>query len=414
MAGLYMTDALPHVVMGLVCVVMYKRLGVQNADITFYTSLFYLPSILAPLFLPFLRLVHGSRSGLLLLQMLMSGLLFVISLAVTHENFFFITFVALTALSGLAMLHGVSVNNYYKLSVLPSLLPVLLRLRAPSGRIVMIVSQGLLILFAGVVEVHTRNVPHAWSVALMAFSCFFSLLAVLHFFILPKTAAPIRRFSPKVVGLESWTAVASFFRQKHIAAILCFLLFFRLPEAFLLKIAPLYMLDLSAQGGANLSIQEVGLVLGTIGPLGTFMGFGISAALMQRYSLKRLFIPLTIGFFLQLVVYWAICEFHVDTMRLITPAIFIGEVCKGMGLALYFRFLHCCVSRRHEVMSAALCMAVMALGLCLCSILSGELQVLFGYVKYFRFALLVGVLPMLLSWYILTNDELLLNVENRI
>lgn len=408
--GLYMADALPYVVLSLICVLMYKRLGIQNSDITFYTSLFYLPLILEPLLFPLLRMARGSRGGLLLTQAVICLLLFLISLTITHESFFFTTLILLGGISCLAVLHSISSNNYYKMSILPSLLPVLLRLRTASYRIVMIVSQGLFIMFAGVMEVHTRNVPYAWSVALMAFACFFSLITLFHFFFLPKLAKPVHKVLVRIVWHESWMAFRCFFTQKHILAIVCFLLFFRMPEAFLLKIGPLFMLDPAANGGADLSIQEVGLILGTIAPLGTFAGFGLCNIIIRKQSLKRCIIPLTISFFFQLIIYWAICEFNVVTMRWIAPAVFFGEICKGMGLVLFFRFFNCCISQRHKVMSAAICMAVMALGLCLCSILSGELQTLFGYVKYFRFILLVGVLPMLLSWYILTNDELLLDV----
>lgn len=409
--GLYMADALPYVVLSLICVLMYKRLGIQNVDITFYTSLFYIPLIAEPLYFPLLRMARGSRTGLLLTQGAICLLLFALSLVIMHEDFFMISLLLLSLMSCLAVLHSISSNNYYKMSVLPSLLPVLLRLRTASYRVVMIVSQGMMIMLAGVMEVHTRNVPYAWSVAVTAFACFFSLITVFHFFFLPRLDKPAASVPVKIVWHESLMSFKWFFRQRHILAIVCFLLFFRMPEAFLLKIAPLFMLDPSVNGGANLSLQEVGLILGTIAPLGVFAGFGLGNAIIHKYALKRCFIPLTVAFFLQLIVYWAICEFHVVTMRWIAPGVFVGELCKGMGLALFFRFFYCCVCGRHKVMSAAVCMSVMALGLCLCSIISGELQALFGYIKYFRFILLVGVLPMLLSWYILTNDELLLEVE---
>lgn len=409
--ALYMADALPYVILSLISILMYKRLGIQNSDITFYTSLFYLPLILEPLFFPLLRMARGSRGGLLLIQTAICALLFVISLAITHEDFFMVTFVLLLLIACLSVLHSISSNNYYKMAILPVLLPVLLRLRTVSYRVVMIVSQGVLIMLAGLMEVHTRNVPYAWSVALMAFACFFSLITVFHFFFLPRLEKRQDRTPVKIVWHESLMAFHRFFTQKHILAILCFLLFFRMPEAFITKIGPLFMLDPSIKGGANLSIQELGLILGTIAPLGVFAGYGLGNTIIGKYALKRCFIPLTIGFFLQLIVYWSICEFHVTTMRLIAPAVFVGELCKGMGLALFFRFFYCCICERHKVMSAAICMAIMALGMCVCSILSGELQSLFGYTKYFRFVLLIGVLPMLLSWYILTNDELILDVE---
>jgi hypothetical protein len=41
--SLYLTESIPYVIIITVSVVMYKNLGISNADIGLYTSFLYLP-----------------------------------------------------------------------------------------------------------------------------------------------------------------------------------------------------------------------------------------------------------------------------------------------------------------------------------------------------------------------------------
>ena len=47
--SLYFIEGIPYTVVMVVSVVMYKMLGISNADIALYTSLLYLPWVLKPL-----------------------------------------------------------------------------------------------------------------------------------------------------------------------------------------------------------------------------------------------------------------------------------------------------------------------------------------------------------------------------
>ncbi len=405
--GLYIADALPYVVLNILCVLMYKRLGVQNVDITFFTSLFYLPLIVEPLLFPFLRMMKGSRKGLVCIQALICFTVFALAFSITSRYFFAWSLLWLGIMSALAILHGIAANNYYGTSILPSVAPVLIRLRSFSFRFVLILAQGTFIIMAGVMEVYTRNVPKAWTNTLLAFGVLLAVVTLSHLCWQPRVVRPKVSVSGRVVRQESWQAFRQFFTQPHLCSILCFLFFFRMTESFLWKIGPLFMIDPAVKGGADLSLQEVGLTLGTLAPLGVFVGFAAGRWMLDRFVMKRCFLPLTFAFFLQGVAYWSISEFSIRGLMAVSSLVWFGELCKGMGLALFFRFFTRCICRRHKVMSSAICMSVMSLGLCVCTILSGQLQEIFGYAKYFRFILLLGILPMLLSWYILTNDNLL-------
>ena len=58
---------------------------------------------------------------------------------------------------------------------------------------------------------------------------------------------------------------ATFFRKKHAGIAILFMLLYRLPEAFLVKMMNPFLLDPEEAGGLGLSTESVGLVYGTVG-----------------------------------------------------------------------------------------------------------------------------------------------------
>ena len=59
--SLYFAEGLPYVAVMTISIIMYKQLGLSNAEITFYTSWLYLPWMLKPLWSPFVDLVKTKR-----------------------------------------------------------------------------------------------------------------------------------------------------------------------------------------------------------------------------------------------------------------------------------------------------------------------------------------------------------------
>ena len=65
------------------------------------------------------------------------------------------------------------------------------------------------------------------------------------------------------------------------------MLFYRLPEALLIRISNLFMIKPVSEGGLGLSTQEVGFVQGTVGVLGLTLGGIIGGIAASRDGLKK-------------------------------------------------------------------------------------------------------------------------------
>ena len=77
--SLYFAEGIPYVIVTGVAVVMYKRLGVGNADIVFYTSWLALPWVLKPLWSPRVDILRTKRFWIVTTQWLIAAAPFFIS-----------------------------------------------------------------------------------------------------------------------------------------------------------------------------------------------------------------------------------------------------------------------------------------------------------------------------------------------
>jgi len=59
--SLYYAQGIPFVIVMMVSVILYKRLGISNTDIALYTSWLYLPWVIKPIWSPIVDIVKTHR-----------------------------------------------------------------------------------------------------------------------------------------------------------------------------------------------------------------------------------------------------------------------------------------------------------------------------------------------------------------
>ena len=70
---LYFAEGLPYVAVMTISLVLYKQLGLSNAEITFYTSWLYLPWVIKPLWSPFIDLIKTKRWWIVSMELLVGA-----------------------------------------------------------------------------------------------------------------------------------------------------------------------------------------------------------------------------------------------------------------------------------------------------------------------------------------------------
>ncbi|NNC61663.1 MAG: MFS transporter, partial [Eudoraea sp.] len=115
--SLYFTQGLPYVMVVTVSVIMYKKLGISNADIGLYTSWLYLPWVIKPLWSPFLDLIGTKRNWFLLMQLLVSLSFLAIGFTLP-TNIFFITTLACFWMAAFASAtNDIASDGYYMIGL---------------------------------------------------------------------------------------------------------------------------------------------------------------------------------------------------------------------------------------------------------------------------------------------------------
>jgi PAT family beta-lactamase induction signal transducer AmpG len=153
--SLYFAEGVPYVVVMTVAVIMFKRLGVGNAEIALYTSWLYLPYAIKPLWSPLVQRIGTRRSWVVVMQLLIAAGLACAALAIPMESFLRWSLVALAAVAISSATHDVAADGFYLLALSSHQQAWFVGIRSTAYRAAMIFGQGLLVMLAGSLESST-------------------------------------------------------------------------------------------------------------------------------------------------------------------------------------------------------------------------------------------------------------------
>jgi PAT family beta-lactamase induction signal transducer AmpG len=152
---LYFAEGIPYVVVMLVSVIMYKRMGISNTDIALYTSWLYLPWVIKPLWSPLVDIFKTKRYWIVIMQLLVGAGLAGVALTIPLPGFFRYTLAFFWLLAFSSATHDVAADGFYMLGLSKHDQAWFVGVRSTFYRVAMITGQGLLIIFAGYIESHT-------------------------------------------------------------------------------------------------------------------------------------------------------------------------------------------------------------------------------------------------------------------
>jgi len=153
--SLYFAEGVPYVVVMTVAVIMFKRLGVGNAQIALYTSWLYLPYAIKPLWSPLVQRIGTRRSWVIVMQLLIAAGLACAAMAIPLDSFLRWSLVALAAVAITSATHDVAADGFYLLALTSHQQAWFVGIRSTAYRAAMIFGQGLLVMLAGVLESST-------------------------------------------------------------------------------------------------------------------------------------------------------------------------------------------------------------------------------------------------------------------
>jgi PAT family beta-lactamase induction signal transducer AmpG len=389
--SLYFAEGLPYVVVMIVSGIMYKRLGISNADITFYTSWLGIPWVIKPLWGPLVDMVRTKRLWIITLQLLIGASLASVALTIPLPGFFRATLALFWLMAFSSATHDIAIDGFYMLGLREHEQAAFVGVRSTLYRVAMVTGQGLLVIIAGVMETSSGgNIQFAWSVTFGILAAMFVAFFVYHRFFLPYPPSdrPVRSAEHLSPVSEFFTVFLDFFRKPGIGYILAFLLLFRFAEAQLVKLVSPFLLDPRVKGGLGLTTTDVGVVYGTVGIIALTLGGLLGGFVIPRRGLKFWLWPMVIIMHLPDIMFVYLSQVQPESFLLINVAVAVEQFGYGFGWTAYLLYMIMVSEGEHRTAHYAICTGLMALGAVLPGAFSGALQEWLGYPKFYLWVML--------------------------
>lgn len=412
---LYFAEGLPYFIVNNISVVMFKNMGMPNGMLALYTSLLYLPWVIKPLWSPFVDILRTKRWWIKGMQVLMS--LAMLSLpfllpegsgeAIAHTPLFFVTMSLFWVTAFASATHDIAADGFYMLALDPGDRAEFVGIRSTFYRLSSIFGQGILVAMAGVIETRTSDVHLAWKLTLLLSAVIFAVMTLYHTWSLPKPSEDTKsdKTSAADIVREFGRTFSTFFRKKHILTAVLFMLLYRFPEAFLLKMVNPFMLDPVEQGGLGMSTEAVGLIYGTIGVAALTVGGILGGIAASRWGLKKSLWPMAASLTLPCLSFVFLAAFQPESIWITGACVALDQFGYGFGFTAYMLYLMYFSEGEYKTAHYSLCTGFMALSMMLPGLVAGYIQEAVGYVSFFGFVMVCCLVTVAVTFMIKVDPE---------
>ncbi len=395
---LYFTQGLPYVMVVTVSVIMYKKLGISNADIGLYTSWLYLPWVIKPLWSPFVDLKSTKRNWFLTTQLVISLALLGVGLTIP-TNIFFITSLACFWMAAFASAtNDIASDGYYMIGLTEEKQSFFVGLRSTFYKLSTVTGQGLLVILAGFLENEYGDNTKAWSITMICAAFLMLLLTISNFLVTPKfeTSDAIALDKPA----SFMEVFISFFKKRGMAAALTFILLFRLGESQLVKMASPFLLDPTSVGGLGYTTSQVGTIYGTIGVIMLTVGGILGGILISRDGLKKWMLPMLLSLNVPNALYALLAITKTTNIAAVVGTVVLEQFGYGFGIAGFMVYLIYIAEGKSKTSHYAIATGFMALGMMLPGLISGYIQEWLGYGGFFVWVVIAAFPAIIMLRYI--------------
>ena len=398
---LYFVEGIPYFLVNNISVLMFARMGVPNGQMSLFTSLLYLPWTLKFLWSPFVDIIRTKRWWILTMQTVMSAAFIVLALTMPHPSaqtiasgttpmgLFSFTLLLFIFAAFASATHDIAADGFYMLAQSQSSQAAFVGVRSTFYRLANVFGNGVIVAVAGILETRTGDIPLAWQITVGGSGLLLTALTLYHTWAVPR---PVSDSSDRPKGSTATAGdifrdfkntVVTYFRKPGVWLAVVFMLCYRLPEAFLIKLCSPFLVAPRDAGGLGMATAEVGLAYGTLGVIFLLLGGILGGLMASRIGLKKsiwimaAFMTLPCFSF----VYLAVAQ--PESFVTICTCIAIEQFGYGFGFTAYMLYMMYFSEGEYKTSHYAFCTCFMALSMMVPGMFAGYLQEWLGYRGFF-------------------------------
>ena len=403
---LYFAEGIPYFLVNNISVMMFTKMGVPNGQMAFFTTLLYFPWFLKGLWSPIVDVIRTKRWWIITMQVLMTAMMLLLTLSLpkpspeliasgqTSAGLFWFTLVLFIITAFASATHDIAADGFYMLAHDQSSQAAFIGIRSTFYRISSVFGQGVLVFIAGLIERRTGNIPFSWQLTLGVSAAVFALVSLYHIFFLPRSDEDRPRMSAEDASgtwKELGASFVTFFTKKGVALAILFMLLYRLPEGFLIKMCQPFLVAAVEKGGLGLGTDVVGIVYGTFGVIALLLGGILGGLLASRLGLRKSLWWMAACMTLPCLTFVYLAIAQPANVVVITIALAIEQFGYGFGFTAYMLYMMYFSEGEFKTSHYAICTAFMALSMMLPGFVAGYIQEAIGYVNFFWMVMLCCV-----------------------
>ena len=399
---LYFLEGIPYFLVNNISMVMFNQMGVPNGEMSFFTTLLYFPWALKFLWAPFVDLIKTKRWWFLTMQFLMLGLAVLTIFSIPHPSpeviaamgtevkLFTGVLIAFIIMAFASATHDIAADGFYMLALTSGVQAEMIGWRSVFYRLSNVFCNSALIAIPGIIYDWTikqgeANMPMAWQVTMVITAVIFAIMAVWHVFFTPRpdTDKPNAETTAKDIVTGFGKAFATYFTKPALWVAIAFMLLYRLPEGFLMKMIYPFLLGARDIGGLGMTMQELGVVYGAIGVIFLLLGGILGGYYISKVGLKKAFWWMALAMTLPCLSFVYLSMFLPTNMVYIAIAIAIEQFGYGFGFTAYMMYMMFFSEGEFKTSHYAICTSFMALSMILPGLVAGYIQEAIGYQHFF-------------------------------
>lgn len=392
---------LPFVALAAASSIMYKNMGISDAQIAFWTSLIMLPWTLKPLWGPFLEMFKTKKFFVYATQIFTGVLFGLVGLSLHFNHFFSISIAILAIIAVSGATHDTAADGVYLNELSSKQQAQYVGWQGAFYNIAKVLSGGVLVYIAGELE-KKMGITNAWMIVMCLYGIIMIILGIYNKLVLPSGGETKAVHSVKESMATLKDVIITFFQKKNIWFSLAFIVFYRFAEGQAIKITPLFFKAARTQGGLGLTTSQIGVLYGVAGAIAFVIGSIIAGYVVSNKGLTRKTLMILCAFFnIPFLAYAFLAVTLPDNVYIIGAAVAIEYFGYGFGfVGLILFMMQNIAPGKYKMAHYAFGSGLMNLGFMIPSMISGFVSDYLGYKEFFIWVLVATIPAFIVTWFV--------------